>query len=106
MSWKKENENESIRSITNRRSGNASRGTQRNDKSEMDQAGMARTGMSAPHGLVDVELLLVKCRIALHDHSFLGQLLHFGEQAAVVGLERLGDFRIHAQHHVGVFEML
>ena len=39
----------------------------------------------APARLVDVELLLMKRRIALHDHCLLRHLFHFSEQLRVVG---------------------
>src|ERR1700730_13245679 len=54
---------------------------------------------------IDIELLLMQRRIALHDHGLLGQFLHLSQSPAVIGLERLRYFGIHPQHHVCVFQM-
>ena len=55
---------------------------------------------------VDIELLLVHGRIALHDDRALGHFFHLVQQAAIVGLQFLGYVGMHAQHNVLVFEML
>jgi len=36
--------------------------------------------------LVNVELFLMQCRIAFHDHSLLGHLFHFSQKLRIAGL--------------------
>src|SRR5208282_5482070 len=55
---------------------------------------------------VYVELLLVQCRIALHDNGALGEFFHLVQQQPVVSLEFLGYLGIHAQHYIFMFQLL
>src|SRR3954468_18317713 len=55
--------------------------------------------------LLDVELFLVLCRIALYDDGLLQDLFHLVKPARIVLFQRLGHFRIHAQHHLLLVEM-
>src|SRR5216683_869503 len=52
---------------------------------------------------VDVVLLPVEGGVGLDDDVFVGVLLEFVDEHGLAGLERLGDFRVHAEREVGTF---
>jgi hypothetical protein len=45
--------------------------------------------------LVDIELLLVHCWIALHDDGALGHFFHLVQQATGVGFQLFGNVGMH-----------
>ena len=53
--------------------------------------------------LVDVVLLPVEGGVGLDDDVFVGVLLEFVDEHGLAGLERLGDFRVHAERKVRTF---
>src|SRR6266851_1467205 len=52
---------------------------------------------------VDVVLLPVEGGVGLDDDVFVGVLLEFVDEHGLAGLERLGDFRVHAEREVRTF---
>lgn len=52
--------------------------------------------------LRDVELFLMQQRVALHNHCFGRQFFQFLNPAAILRLEHLANFRMHAQHHIAL----
>src|SRR5216683_3343640 len=55
--------------------------------------------------LIDIKLLLVQRRIALHDHRLLSHFFHLNQGAAVVRLERFCHIGIHPQHYIRMLQM-
>src|SRR5581483_7327621 len=55
---------------------------------------------------MNVELLRMQRRIALHDDRFADHLFHFIQPASIVRLQSLYHFRMHAQQHIIPLQML
>src|SRR5271157_1525265 len=61
----------------------------------------ARLFVLRKSALLDVEVLLVQHRIALHQDRLSRQIFHFGDELPVIGLEDFGDLGAYAQCDIG-----